>query len=216
LPLLFLVGGDPVRLGLVASLNRPENNATGVTLVTSALGAKRVELLSEAIPGQSALALLRNPKNPDAEAHTAEVRSACDALRRRLQIHDVSASGELAALVQTISDAKAGGVVMQNDPFFDTHRQEIVSLCARHRLPAIFHVREYPDAGGLMSYGPSLTASYHELGLQASRVLERKATRDIPVIQSARFEFVINLRTAETLGLNLSPSLMSRVDAVVE
>lgn len=216
LSLVFLIGGDPVRLGLVNSLNRPQNNATGVSLVTGALGAKRVELLSQAIPGQSAIALIRNPNNPDAEAHTAEVSSACQSLQRPLQVSDASASEDLARLVATISERKVAGAIVQNDPFFDTHRDEIISLCLRYRVPAIFHVREYPDGGGLMSYGPSLTTGYHELGLQAARVLERKATHEVPVVQSARFEFVINLKTAQALGLELPPSVLLVADEMVE
>ncbi len=142
--------------------------------------------------------------------------SACQSLQRPLQVFDVSAREDLAGLVATISERKAAGAIVQNDPFFDTHRDEIISLCTRYRVPAIFHVREYPDGGGLMSYGPSLTTGYHELGLQTARVLARNATGEVPVVRSARFEFVINLKTTQALGLELPTSVLLVADDIIE
>jgi putative ABC transport system substrate-binding protein len=214
IPLVFLIGDDPTRLGLVASLNRPGTNATGVSLVSSALGAKRLELLCELIP-QGAVALLVNPTNPNAAAHTQEVQEAARSLGRVVLVVGASTNEELDTALAS-NTGKAQGLVVQNDPFFDAHRERLAALAAQARLPAIYHIREFPAVGGLMSYGPSLVDAYRDLGLQAGRVLKGVSASELPVIQPTKFELAINLNVAARMGLTVPPGLLARADEVIE
>lgn len=216
IPIAFLIGDDPVRLGLVASLNRPSGNATGVSLITSALGAKRLEIMIQMVPSARVVALLVNPSNPNAPAHTLEVKAAASALKRELIIGQASTEAQFDHSLAALKQSGAAALVVQNDPFFDTRRDRLVALVAQHALPAIFHIREFPTAGALVSYGPSLVAAYRELGLQATLLLQGARPQILPVVRPNTFEFVINAKTARTLGLAVPESLIVAADEVID
>lgn len=216
LPIVFIMGDDPVRVGLVARMNRPGGNATGVSMITSALGGKRLQFLAEAVPKASTVALLVNPRNANAEDHTQDVLAAARTLGRKLLVLRASSEPDLETSFSTLIREGAGALIVHNDPFFDSERQKLVALAARHRVPAIYHIREFPEAGGLMSYGPSLVDAYFQLGVQAGRVLKGGDTADIPVVQPTRFELVVNLKAAKALDLTLAPPLLGQADDTIE
>src|SRR5437588_11759143 len=195
-PIIFLIGGDPVRAGLTASLNRPGANATGISFVTAELGGKRVNLIAELVPNAATIALLVNPKMAETGAHIQSARAGADALGRRLLVLHASISAELAPELDSIVKDGAGALVVQNDPFFDSQRDRLIALAAQYSVPAIYHIREYPAAGGLMSYGASLLDTYRQVGAMTGQVLKGEHLQDIPVLQPTRFELVINLKTA--------------------
>jgi putative tryptophan/tyrosine transport system substrate-binding protein len=215
-PVIFL-GGDPVAAGLVASLNRPDGNATGVSLMSGVLGGKRLELLAQLVPKADVVALLTNPQDVgDAESHTQDVQAAARTLGRRLIVVGASAEPELERSFTALVAGGATAVVVQNDPFFDTRRDQLIALAARHKIAAIYHIREFPAAGGLMSYGPSLADAYHQLGIQAGRILKGANVADLPVVQPTHFELVLNLNTAKALDLPVPPTLLAQADEVIE
>ena len=216
IPIVFVIGDDPVKVGLTASFNRPGGNLTGVAFLTGELGAKRLGLICELVPGNSAIALLLNPDNPAAEAQRLDVQAAAQALGRRLLALHARTDTDFEANFAMLKQEQAGALIVQNDPFFDSRRDRIMALAARHAVPAIYHIREFPAAGGLMSYGASLANSYRQAGSYIGRVLRGEKPADLPVVQPTNFELVINLKTAKTLGLTVSPSLLARVDEVIE
>jgi len=216
IPVVFLIGDDPVRLGLVASFNRPGGNATGVSLISNALGAKRLELLCGLLPGDVPVGLLLNPNSPNAAAHAKEVEIAAQTLGRKLLVLRASTEADIQSGFAALSQQSVRALVVHNDPFFDIRRDLFVALSASQGIAAIFHIREFPAAGGLMSYGPSLAGSYRDLGLQTSRVLQGASPSELPVVQPTKFELIINLRTARALGLTVSPSLLATADDVIE
>jgi len=205
-----------VSIGLVHSINRPGTNATGVSLVTAALGGKRLELVCELAPGFGAVALLANPANSNAPAHVADARIAASAIGRQLIVVPASAETDFETAFRTLADNAVRALVVQNEPFFDSQREQLVAMSARYNLPTIYHIREFPQVGGLMSYGPSLVHAYYQAGLQAVRVLKGEKPGDVPVLQPTTFEFVINLKTANALGLTIPPTLLARADEVIE
>ena len=215
-PTAFLIGDDPVRIGLVESLNRPGRNATGVSLITSALGAKRLEILARLVPSARKIALLLNPTNPNAREHAREVLAAAQGLGREIAPVEARAAAALPAAVTEAKRQGGAALIVQNDPFFDTQRDRLVALAAEHALPAIFHIREFPLAGGLVSYGPNLAAAYRELGRQAGRLLQGADPATLPVVRPNTFEFVINLRAAKALGLAVPDALLVAADDVIE
>lgn len=216
LPLAFLMGGDPVQLGLVGSLNRPGGTATGVTLLADALGAKRLETLCEIVPGARTIALLLNARSPSAPFHREQVEAAAAALGRRLITVSVQEREEFGPAFDRIQEAGAGAVSVQNDPFFDSQRSALVGEAERVRLPAMFHIREYPELGGLASYGPSLSGMYEQLGSVVGQLLKGVHPSEVPVSRPTIFELVLNLRTARALGLSIAPTLLARADDVIE
>ena len=216
IPIIFMIGDDPVRIHLVGSLNRPGSNATGVSLISSALGAKRLELLCEVLPNISLVALLVNPKNPNADAHAQEVETAARALGRKILVLRASTETEIESSFTTLVREGARALIVQNDPFFDARRDQFVALVARQEIPAIFHIREFPAAGGLISYGPSLVNSYREFGIQVGKILKGASPSDLPVVRPTTFELVINLKTAKALGIDVSLQLQQRADEVIE
>jgi putative ABC transport system substrate-binding protein len=216
IPVIFL-GGDPVTAGLVASMNRPGGNATGVCLMSGVLGGKRLELLAQMIPNAGVVALLTNPQDVgDAESQTQDVQAAARTLGRRLIVVGASTEPELERSFAALVEGGATAVVVQNDPFFDTRRDQLIALAGRHRIAAIYHIREFPAAGGLMSYGPSLADAYQQVGIQAGRVLKGANVADLPVVQPTHFELVLNLKTAKALGLAVPPTLLAQADEVIE
>ena len=215
--LVFLVGEDPVRAGLVTSMNRP-GQATGVNFVTGDLGGKRLELLCAMVPAARVIGLLVNPRF-GAEAVDQQRQAAAAAaksLDRELVVKAATDDGEIEAAFAALVEAKAGALMVQNDPFFDSRRSQIVALSSRHRLPGIFHIREYPADGGLMSYGASLSDTYRQLGVYTGKILRGAKPDDLPVLRPTRFELVVNTRTAKMLGFSVPQSILIAADELIE
>jgi putative tryptophan/tyrosine transport system substrate-binding protein len=217
-PVVSLFGGDPVQAGLVASLNRPGNNITGVVLFAYSLGAKRFELLHEAIPTAKLVAVLANPSNPDpgSKSDLREVEASARAVGQQISI--VSATNEsdfepaFAAMVQQ----GTGALLVMADPFFNARRLQLIALAARHAIPAIYEWREIAAAGGLMSYGSSLTDAYRHLGIYTAKILKGAKPADLPIDRAVKIELVLNLKTAKTLGVTFPLTLLGRADEVIE
>jgi putative ABC transport system substrate-binding protein len=216
IPIVFSAGGDPVRSGLVASLNRPSGNITGVYQFTSGLEAKGLGLLHEMLPKATPIAVLINPKFMDAENQLSDVQEAAARLRVQLIIVRADAESDFDAAFSALVRQRAGALLVSASPFFNTRREQLVVLAARHAVPAIFEWRDFAVAGGLMSYGTSLADAYRQVGVYAGQILKGAKLVDLPVVQSSRFELVINLSTAKTLGVDVPPSLIARADEVIE
>jgi putative ABC transport system substrate-binding protein len=216
IPIVFVIGGDPVKPGLALSLNRPGGNSTGISLLTSDLESKRLGLLHELVPNGGLVAALVNPGLPNADAQTREVENAARSIGRRTQMVRASNADELNAALNSLLSAQAGGLLVAADPFFDTQKERIIAFAAQHRLPAIYQFREYALAGGLMSYGISLAEGYRHAGVYAGRILKGEKPAELPVMQSTKFELVINLKTAKALGLVMPPTLLARADEAIE
>jgi putative tryptophan/tyrosine transport system substrate-binding protein len=215
IPIVF-IGGDPVALGLVASLARPGGNLTGVSLMNVELMPKRLELLSELVPQARVISLLVNPSSANAERMIRDVQEAARAKGVQLSILKVGTESEIDAAFATLVQLQAGALVVSPDPFFLTRREQLLALAAGHAVPAIYFLREFAAAGGLISYGTSLTAAYHQVGIYAGRILKGAKPADLPVQQPTIFELVINLKTAQALGLTVPPSILARADEVIE
>ncbi|HEX3115362.1 MAG TPA: ABC transporter substrate-binding protein [Bradyrhizobium sp.] len=216
IPIVFVIGDDPVKIGLTASFNRPGGNLTGVAFLTGELGSKRLGLICELVPNASTVALLLNPDTPAAEVQRVDVQAAAQALGRRLLVLYARTDTDFETNFATMKREHVGALIVENDPYFDSRRDRIMSLAARDAVPAIYHIREFPAAGGLMSYGASLADTYRQAGNYIGRILKGEKPGDLPVMQPTNFELVINLKTAKTLGLTVSPSLLARVDEVIE
>jgi putative ABC transport system substrate-binding protein len=216
IPIVFGIGEDPVRLGLVASLGQPGGNATGVNFFTTELVAKRLGLLRELMPRVERIAVLVNPTNPTAETVVRDVDAAAHAIGQQIHILNASTSREIDAVFTNFAGHQAGALLMAPDPFFNSRRVQLATLAARHAVPAIYVAREYAEAGGLMSYGTNLAEMFRQVGSYAGRILKGSKPSDLPVLQSVRFEFVINLQTAKALGLSIPPTLLARADEVIE
>ena len=216
IPIVFTAGGDPVKIGLVESLNRPGGNATGVSLLTTAPESKRLGLLHELVPGTKAVGVLIDPYYREAEAQERELREAAGTLGQPIHIAYAKNDAELEQAFQTLVRQGADALLVGADPFFDTRRDRIVAFAAERRMPAVYQFREYVLAGGLMSYGVSLPEGYHQVGLYAGQILKGAKPADLPIVQSIKFEFVINLKTAKSLGLEIPAMLLARADEVIE
>jgi putative tryptophan/tyrosine transport system substrate-binding protein len=216
IPIVFTVGGDPVKIGLVQSLNRPGGNATGVSVLTTAPESKRLGLLHELVPGAKAVGVLIDPYYPEAEAQARELREAAGTLRQAIHIAYAKNDAELEQAFQTLVREGGEALLVGADPFFDTRRERIIAFAAERRMPAVYQFREYVLAGGLMSYGVSLPEGYHQVGLYAGQILKGAKPADLPIVQSIKFEFVINLKTAKSIGLEVPAMLLARADEVIE
>jgi putative ABC transport system substrate-binding protein len=216
IPIVFFSGVDPVAMGLVASLARPGGNLTGASLINVELNPKRLELLSELVPQARLIALLVNPNFPSAERVIGEVQEAARAKGLQLSILEASTEGEIDAAFATLVQLQAGALVILADPLFFSRREQLLALASRHAVPAIYQWREFAAAGGLISYGPSLTAAVRQVGIYAGRILKGAKPADLPVQQPTTFELVINLKTAKALGLTIPQSILVRADEVIE
>ena len=216
IPIVFSAASDPVGLGLVASLNRPGGNLTGMSTLTTPLVANGVELLRELLPMATVMAYLANPSNPSGGDETKAALAAAQNLGIALHVLNASNQDELVTAFKTLITLHANGLVVAGDPFFDSRRQKIVELVATHAVPTSYAWRENVVAGGLMSYGTNLADSYRQAGVLAGRVLKGEKPADLPVMLPTKFELTINLKTAKTLGLMVPPTLLARADEVIE
>ena len=216
IPIVFSIGGDPVRLGLVASLNRPGGNITGVNFFQSDLGAKRLGLLHELLPKASVIGMLVNPTFGDAETHVRDAKEA--ALPLGVQIHVVRArtTDDFDTAFATLAQQKIDALLLANDAFFLSERRKLIALAARYAIAAVYFWREFAVDGGLMSYSPSLSQAYRQVGIYTGKILNGAKPADLPVVQATKFEFVINLKTAKTLGLTFPSGLLAIADEVIE
>ena len=216
IPIVFVMGADPVKLGVVASLNRPGGNVTGVYQVYGALGGKRLELIRELVPKASLIAVLTNPKNPNSEDHLADVRAAAQAMGQRILVFPVSVDGDVEPAFASVAQQGADALLVADDPFFSTRRDQLVTQAARRALPAIYYTREFATDGGLISYGSNAIANYGRAGAYVGRVLKGTAPADLPIEQPTKFGLVINLKTAKALGLTVPLTLQAAADEVIE
>jgi putative ABC transport system substrate-binding protein len=216
IPIIFTSGGDPVARGFVASLARPGGNMTGVALLVIELVPKRLELVRELVPNATGIGALINPKNSNAGRNMTALQEAAGEKGVQLHIVEASAEADFDKAFESLASLQAGALVVGADPFFNARRAQLVALAARHSLPTIYEWREFVDAGGLISYGPSLTGVYHQIGTYVGRILGGERPADLPVQQPTTFELVVNLNTAKALGLTVPQSILARADEVIE
>ncbi len=216
IPIVFETAGDPVTLGLVGSLNRPDRNITGVTQLSSELVSKRLGLLHDLIPTATIIGLLVNPTDPRAETQSRDMQEAAHPLGLKIHVLNASTEGEINAAFATLAQLRAGALIVGTGEFFNRRREQLAALAARQRVPAIYQYREYVAAGGLMSYGASLTDAYRLAGTYTGRVLKGTKPADLPVLQPTKFELLINLKTANALGLKIPSGVLAIADEVIE
>ena len=216
IPIVFIVAEDPVKVGLVASLGRPGGNATGVNFLVAELGSKQLGLLHELVPAAERVGLLVNPRVPQTELATRDLAAAASAFGLQIDVVEASDSREIEAAFRTLVRNRADALVVGPDPFFASRRLQLATLATRHAIPAVYNIREYAEAGGLMSYGTSPTEAYRQVGIYTGKILKGAKPADLPVVQSSKFELVINLPTAKALGLEIPPTLLARADEVIE
>jgi putative ABC transport system substrate-binding protein len=216
IPIVFVSAADPVRAGVVTSFNRPGGNITGVSLLGSALEAKRLELLHEMIPGASTIAVLVNPKYPDVDLELRELQEAADVIKRKIIVARASTEAEIDAAFATITQQAVSALLVAQDPFFNGRRDHFVALAARFNLPVIYNQREYTEVGGLFSYGTNFSDGYHLAGVYVGKLLKGAKPSDLPILQPTKYELVINLRTARTLGIAVPSTLLALADEVIE
>jgi putative ABC transport system substrate-binding protein len=216
IPIVFVIGGDPVALGLVTSLNRPGGNLTGLTFFGNRLGAKRVEMLRELVPGVGVIATLTDPNFPEAVVELRSVEEASGTVGQKIMPENAGNEREIDAAFASIAQASAGALVVIGSPFFTSKSQMLVELSARYAIPAIYDLRDYVAVGGLISYSTSFTDAYRQAGVYAGRILKGAKPSELPVLQPTTFELAINRKTAKTLGLSVPQSLIARADEVIE
>jgi putative ABC transport system substrate-binding protein len=216
IPIVFATGADPVKVGLVDSLSRPKGNLTGITVVMSLLGPKRVELLHELLPATNTIALLANPSNVNTKTDEPEIRAAADRLKQHLEVLTASTESDLEAAFAAMVQHRVGSLIVMPDPFFISRGKQLVALAARHAMPAIYPTRIFTDLGGLMSYGGNLVDLYQQAGMYVGKILKGAKPADFPIQQSTKVELVINLMAAKALGLTIPPTFLARADEVIE
>jgi putative tryptophan/tyrosine transport system substrate-binding protein len=216
IPIVFGIGADPVQLGLVASLRRPGGNLTGVSFLNNALAPKQLEILHELLPKVTTVGLLMNPDAPDAENSTQAVQEAARSLGLRLLVADARGENDIDAAFATLVRAQAGGLVVYSDPIFIVHIERTLTLSARAALPSIYPLRDWPEAGGLISYGADITDAYRQVGVYTGKILAGTKPADLPVQQSTKVALVINLTAAKALGIEIPMSILMQIDEVIE
>jgi ABC-type uncharacterized transport system substrate-binding protein len=216
IPIVFTTGLDPVAVGLVASLNRPGGNLTGIASLNVEIGPKRLELLHEIVPTAPIIALLVNPTNPNDETLSRALQVAARTLGLQLHVLHASTQHDLDTVFATLAQLRAGGLVIGADAFFINQSEHLAALTLRHTLPTITQNRQFTAAGGLMSYGRNITDAYHQIGIYTGRILKGEKAADLPVMQPTKFELTINLKTAKALGLDVPPTLLALADEVIE
>jgi len=216
IPIVFVVGRDPVRLGLVASLNRPAGNATGVNILITEIESKRVELLRQLVPAAAKLAVLANPKGPETEAMLNDLQSVARSSGQPLEVLNASSESEIDAAFRSLKEAKIGGLLVSADPFFATYRDQIILRASQNAIPAIYPIREFADSGGLISYGAPLVDAYQQVAAYVARILKGANPAELPVAQPTKFELVINLKAAKALQVTLPQIVLMTADEVIE
>jgi putative ABC transport system substrate-binding protein len=216
IPIVFVVGTDPVKLGVVASYNRPGGNATGLHIFTTSLEAKRLNLVHELIPRDASIGILRNPKFPFAADQLVKIQDAASGLGLRIDILRASTPAEIDDAFASVARNHLAALSVTADPFFDTRRDQLVTLAAQHAVPVIYQFRQYAASGGLMSYGVDLPDAYRQAGIYVGRILKGEKPSEIPVLEPDKFEFVINLKTAKTFGLTIPSGVLAIADEVIE
>ena len=216
IPIVFSIGGDPVKLGLVASLNRPGGNVTGATFLVNTLAGKRVELLREMVPTGALIGVLVNPKNPSSESETADVQAAARAVGLKIHLQNASSESEIDTAFASFVQQRVSAVTFAADAVFNSRRKQIIVLAARHKLPTMYFYRAFANDGGLMSYGGFDTDAYRLAGVYAGRILKGEKSADLPVQQSTKVELVINLKTAKASGIRIPTALLARAEEVIE
>jgi putative tryptophan/tyrosine transport system substrate-binding protein len=216
IPVVFVIGEDPVEVGLVHTLNRPGGNITGLSNFMNLLSGKRLELLSETVPNANAMALLVNPKNPNAEPDTLTLRAAAQALGRRIEVLKATSETDLETAFAAIMEKRLGALFVNIDSFFGDRADQLVALAAHHHVPASYPLRQFVAAGGLMSYDANYTDAWRRAGIYASRILKGDQPANLPVLQPTRFDLAINLKTARALGLDIPPKVLALANEVIE
>jgi putative ABC transport system substrate-binding protein len=215
-PIVFVNTGDPVVAGLVASFNRPGGNVTGVSLLGPELETKRLELLDQLVPGTTPVGVLVNPMNPAADIQLRKLQEAAGVMKRQIDVVRASTPPDIEMAFEIVAQNGADGLLVVQDPFYNSRRDQIVALAARYRRPVVYPLREFAEIGGLVSYGHDLVDGYRQMGVYVGRILKGEKPADLPVMQPTKFEFVINLKTAKTLGLTIPPSLLTTANEVIE
>jgi putative ABC transport system substrate-binding protein len=216
IPIIFLTGADPTQIGLVNSLNRPDGNLTGVAILANTLGPKQLQLLRELAPQAKLVAFLTNPKSPNTKSETRNVQAAAGTTGQQILILSASNDSDLDSAFAALVQQKAEALLVQSDPLFNARADKIAALASRYAIPAIYQLRDFPAAGGLMSYGTDLADAYRLVGVYTGKILQGAKPADLPVQQSVKVQLVINLRTAKALGLNVPNTLIGRADEVIE
>jgi len=216
IPIVFTTGTDPVKLGLVASLNRPSGNATGISFLSSGLEPKRLQLLRDLVPRAALIAVLLNPNYEGADFQSTEIQQAARTIGQQIRIVKAGSEYDFPAAFSAITEMRAGALLVAADPFFNTWRDQLVALAAQHAVPAIYTIREYAAAGGLMSYGASFADVFRQAGIYTGKILKGAQPADLPVMQPTKFELIINLKAARALGLTVSRDMQLIADEVIE
>jgi ABC-type uncharacterized transport system substrate-binding protein len=216
IPIVFVSGGDPVSAGLVASLNRPGGNVTGVSWIATALVPKQLELLQRSVGSPAVIGALVNPSYPDHDLQLRELQKGADAIGQEIKIVQAATAHDIDTAFVSLVQMSANALIVANDPFFVNRRDQIVALAAKHRMPAMYFSREFATGGGLLSYGASLVEAARQGGIYAGKILRGEKAADLPVMQSTKFEFVVNLKTAKVLSLEIPPTVLALADEVIE